>query len=221
MNCYSQNSVLIDSLPKSKYKISNEDIQSWTRNNNGVIFFCTKDYKDDSYLKQSQLFEISKLDSLKQIQINYITYEEFDNNSKNPYLINSGIKDSIINQIECFIVCEDSSNLNRAIKMYSPNFFILNCNKNKNIYQLSFKGICPKDLTYSISLYYDLIYEIFNPQYTTEEKLVKQEKTIVELKNELETLKKQQIEFEKNYSKEKEEFLNRISQLETSIKKKK
>ena len=216
---FSQKKSFIDSLPKNQNSVSMSEVSKWSRDY-GVIFFCTNDYPEKAYLKQSTLFEFNKCDTLKPISLKYVLFDEYDNNSKNPFLSNTGFKDSIINQIECYIICENKTNVYRAIKMFAPNFFLLNQNEKFNLYQISFAGICPKDLTYSISLYYDLIYEIFNPQFTIEEKLEFQEKLIFQLRNEMEVLKMKMKEFEKNIQIEKEESIIRNNQLKIFNKQK-
>ena len=218
---FSQKILHIDSLKKDSVKISPTQIKQWTKNENGVIFFCTNDYPIQSYEIQLKNFKISKIDSLKPFSVNYILYNEYDNNSKNPFFQFSGIKDSVINQIECYIICDNKDNLNRAIKLFSPNFYILSKNEEMNLYQLSFKGICPKDLTYSISLYYDLIYEIFNPQYTLEEKIRLQEFAIIDLNKKLEKLNKQIIELEKKNLDEIKVINEKLKAYETLDRKKK
>ena len=216
---FSQKILHIDSLKKDSLRISHNQIKQWTKNENGVIFFCTNDYPIQSYEIQLKNFKISRIDSMKPFSVNYILYNEYDNNSKNPFFQFSGIKDSVINQIECYIICDNKDDLNRAIKLFSPNFYILNKNEEMNLYQLSFKGICPKDLTYSISLYYDFIYEIFNPQYTLEEKIKLQEFAIIQLNKKVETLNKQIIDLEKKNQVDINEIKAKLKSFETIEKK--
>ncbi len=218
---FSQKILHIDSLKKDSVKISHTQIKKWTKNENGVIFFCTNDYPIQSYEIQLKNFMISRIDSMKPFSVNYILYNEYDNNSKNPFFQFSGIKDSVINQIECYIICDNKDNLNRAIKLFSPNFYILSENEEMNLYQLSFKGICPKDLTYSISLYYNLIYEIFNPQYTLEEKIKLQEIAIINLNKQLEILSKKIVELENKNLDEIKDIKDQLKSFENIDKKKK
>ncbi len=197
LDAFSQNLVKIDSLVENEKPISLDQLKMLSKNN-GVIFFCSKDYEIEQYKAQASLFDFSKLDSNKTTSVNFILFREYDNISKNPFITNSGFKDSLISQIECYLVSQDSSNINRALEIFGKNFYILNNNKEKGFYQLSFKGICPKDLPSSISLFYDLIYEIFNPNYTTEERLSRLENEnrqlrveLIKINEEIKNLKKQ------------------------------
>lgn len=196
---FAQNFLKLDSLKNNETLISSENFKIWTKNN-GAVFFCSKDYSIAEYKYQIDAFEIDKVDTSNPPYISFVLYSEFDQISKNPYIINSGFEDSLVNQIECYVVCADKEKLERALKIYNQNYFILNEIKGENIYQIALKGICPKDLTFSISLYYDLLYEIFNPQYTTEEKLLINEEAI------------------KSLNKETEDLKNRIKVLEETVK---
>ena len=208
---------IIDSILNNESGISIDKIKSWTKNN-GVVFFCSKDYTLSEYKKQIDFLESSKIDSTRPPHLSYILFNEYDNISKNPFLINSGIEDSMINQIECFLVCNNKSNVERALKMLSQNYFVVNQIENESIYQIGLKGICPKDITYSISLFYDLIYEIFNPQFTIEERLIFLEDHNRQLSKEIEQLKAVLKEFEANQKKANEDNNDRIQKLEIQKK---
>jgi hypothetical protein len=207
----------VDSLQNNESGVYCEKLNSWTQNN-GVVFFCTKDYSLSEYKKQLDFFESSKIDSAHPPFLSFILFNEYDNISKNPFLINSGLKDSIISQIECFLVCSNKSNVDRALKMFSQNYFIINQIENHSIYQIGLKGICPKDITYSISLYYDLIYEVFNPQYSTEERVVFLEVQNIKLLNEIELLKTVLKNLEANQNKTNNELNTRIQKMELQKK---
>jgi hypothetical protein len=208
----------IDSLQKNEIGISSSNLKAWTKNN-GVVFFCTRDYSIQEYKKQLEFFETSKIDSTTPPYLYFILFNEYDQISKNPFLINSGIGDSIITQIECYLVCSNKKNVDRAMRIFAENYTLLNQIEGENIFHIGIKGSCPKDLTYSISLFYDLIYEIFNPQYSSEEKLELQGESIKLLTKEVERLKAQIKELEEEMQKSSETFDNRLKKLENPKKK--
>ena len=206
-----QELIKIDSIKENEIPVTIGLMDSLT-NNNGVIFFCTKDYSNEQYKYQASLFDHNKIGAGNNVSINFILFKEFDNISKNPFISDYGIKDSIISQIECYIIIYDSVKLFRAVNIYSQNFYIKNSKIEIGIYQIGFKGICPKDLTYSISLYYDLIYEIFNPNYTTEERLSHLEIENRELRNELRIIKEEWENYKKQNSQPVEKIILEVEE---------
>jgi hypothetical protein len=196
-------------------RIALNDLKSWTKNNGGV-FFCSRDYSSSQYEHQLSLFEKSKIDTTQPPYLTFVLFNEYDQISKNPSITNYGFQDSIINQVEFYLVCSNKRNVNRAMKLFADNFYVIY--QLQDIYQVGLKGICPKDITYSISLYYDLIYEVFNPQYTSEEKIDLQGQQIKSLMMEIEQLKKQIEDFEKEQNNTNVSFINRLSKLESKRK---
>jgi hypothetical protein len=213
----SQSILTIDSLKDNKEGIAIDNFKSWTKNN-GVLYFCSNDYSLSQYKKQLEFFEISKIDTVNPPYLKLLLFNEYDQISKNPFLINSGFKDSTISQIECFVICTKKENVDRAIKIYEQNFFIKDSFENEGIYQIAIRGICPRDLTFSISVYYDLIYEIFNPHYSMEERLLFQEDKINQLLQEIEQLKDSILKLEKNQNESIEDIIDRIEYLESTKK---
>ncbi len=211
INSKAQEILNLDSLNKNESSISLEVLKGWAGNNGGV-FFCSNDYPIFKYENQMNLFEKSKIDSAQPPCITFMLFYEQDQISKNPFLQKSGFQDSIINQVEFYLVCSNSVNVKRALNLFQNNFRVIN--QIEDIYQVGLKGICPVDIPHSISLYYDLIYEVFNPQYSLEEKLELQTEIIEALTNNIKQLDQRIKQLEENQEDMKAVFDALLLQLE-------
>jgi hypothetical protein len=171
----------------------------------GIVFFCPNNYNIDSseYLDQLYAYRFSeRLDST--INVLGLSYENMDAVSKNPVI------DSIyISELDCFIVCQDSALIKRAVQM-NPYFGFYSKGLPVGVYAITIedKLACPKNLAAKIMFYQEVLFEIFDPQYTKQEQIdqlrneinvtnIKHEEDIKTLLHEIEILNEKIIELDK------------------------
>ena len=190
-----QNKISYDSIKDNSKGITLVDFKKWSYQNQAVIFFCPvgDDYKDSSYIKQSLVYKNDKRFSEYKGNIRFIFYKENNNNSKNPFLLNTyKSNDSILNQLQCFIFLESDKNIVRAQKKLSEKFNFKKDKNNSNLYRIDITDFaCPKDLPSKTAFYLDIINEIFVPIYSTDEKIELLEFRIKNLEQEIIILKNQ------------------------------
>ena len=191
---YSQVKVSYDSIKDNTIGISLSNFKLWSDNNQGVFFFCPvgEDYKDSIYIKQSKVYERDTRIAEFSGKIKFIFYKENNNNSKNPFLINTyKTNDSIINQLQCFIYLKSDKNLKRAEKIIGEKFKYKTDKNNSNLYRIDITDlVCPKDLPSKTVFYLEILNEILVPKYTLEEKFEQLEFRVKNLELELNSLKK-------------------------------
>lgn len=182
---------------KSK-EITETQIKEWSKDvKNCVIFFCSDNYDQKLYSEQSEMLKNSKeYMELKEVRTVFVYYP-FDskNNSKNPFLEGTSFaSDSILNELVCLIISEDSLHVERSLKNNYANKYEYNRDKAHSYYMVDIsKGyICPKDIPSKIILFMDGIVEMFNPHFSTDEKIYKLNSENDELRKEIDTLKYQQ-----------------------------
>ena len=202
---FSQNRVSYDSIKDNSIGISPSNFKLWSDKNQGVFFFCPigEDYKDSAYIKQSKIYEKDSRIAEFSGKIKFIFYKENNNNSKNPFLLNTfKTNDSIINQLQCFIYLKSDKNLKRAEKIIGEKFKYKADKNNLNLYRIDITDlVCPKDLPSKTAFYLEILNEILVPKYTLEEKIDQLEHKVKNLETEINILKK---------SKECPEIINSI-----------
>jgi hypothetical protein len=191
-----------DSIIDNTIGLNESNFQKWSINSEGVIFFCPlSNLKDSNYIKGLDFFKNEIRLNKTNIKFTLVFYRENDiNNSLNPYLKKIFSKDSIINQLQCFVITKNNNNVTRAKKKLSNRFKIKSESIINNIYKIELEDVaCPKDLATKTSMFIDMINEIFNPLYTSDEKIEILEQKVkdleiafIKLSNELKVNKKQE-----------------------------
>lgn len=155
--------------------INDSVLDSWHKGfDNYVIFFCPNTYEINEYKyhlnKLSSSDDYGAIENLKTI---FVYYPFSTVRSKNPYIVNSGLlKDSIIDELNCFVFTRSEKTLKRSIGgVYSDFNFVKD--KQRHLYKLGVNEnfVCPKDIPARVALFQDPISEIFNPNYSVEERL--------------------------------------------------
>ena len=186
---FGQNKVSYDSIKDNSKGITLDDFKKWSYQNQAVIFFCPigDDYKDSVYIKQSKVYERDTRIVEFSGKIKFIFYKENNNNSKNPFLINTyKTNDSIINQLQCFVLLNSDKNLKRAEKIIGEKFKYKADKNNSNLYRIDITDlVCPKDLPSKTVFYLEILNEILVPKYTLEEKFEQLEFRVKNLELEL------------------------------------
>jgi hypothetical protein len=172
---FAQNKVKYDSIKDNSIGLSTLKFNQWSDNQEGVYFFCPtgEDYVDSAYIKQSKVYEKNeRIPSFTGV-ITFIFYKESNNNSKNPFLVDRyKTNDSIINQLQCFVLLKSEKNIKRAQKIMGEKFNYKVDKYNSNLYRIDITDFaCPKDLPSKTAFYLEILNEILVPKYTLEEKI--------------------------------------------------
>lgn len=172
---FAQIKVNYDSIKDNSIGITSLKFNQWSNKKEGVYFFCPigEDYIDSAYIKQSKVYEKDvRITSFTGV-ISFVFYKENNNNSKNPYLSDRyKTNDSIINQLQCFVLLNSEKNIKRAKKIIGEKFNYKVDKHNSNLYRIDITDFaCPKDLPSKTVFYLDVLNEILVPKYTLEEKV--------------------------------------------------
>ena len=191
-----------DSIIDNTIGLTESNFNKWSKNNEGVVFFCPlSNLKDSNYIKASQFFKNDIRFNRTNIKFTLVFYRENDiNNSLNPYLKKIFSKDSIINQLQGFAITKNNKNVIRAKKKFSYRFKIKSESIINGIYKIELEDVaCPKDLSTKTTMYLDMINEIFDPIYSSDEKIEILEQKVKDLEialfkisNELKVNKRQE-----------------------------
>ena len=197
--CYSQIKLSFDSIKKNSDGIKLSEFENWSQKKDLVLFFCpiSDGITDSLYLKKTEGYTKDIRFKEFQGEFKLIFFKEFDNNSKNPYIIN-GYKnnDSIINQLQCFILLSKGENLVRAKKKFDDKFDYVKVGNENNLFELKISDFaCPKDLPSKMIFYVDFLNEIFNPIYSIEEIVDKLTQRILILESEVNKLNTEILKF--------------------------
>ena len=163
-----------DSIIDNTIGLTESNFQKWSINNEGVIFFCPlSNLIDSNYIKASEYYKNDIRFNKINLKFTLVFYREHDiDNSLNPYLKNIFSKDSIINQLQCFVITKNNKNVTRAKKKFSNRYKIKSESIINGIYKIELEDIaCPKDLSTKTAMYLDMINEIFDPLYSSDEKI--------------------------------------------------
>ena len=183
-----------DSIIDNSKGISITNFTKWSKNNEGIIFFCPlSNLTDSNYIKASDIFKKDERFNKFNGKFTLVFYKENNiNNSKNPFLNKIFTKDSIINQLQCFVVTKNCKSIERVKQKFIKKYQIKNEFLPLGIYRIEIEDIaCPKNLATKTGLYLEILNEIFVPIYSTEEKLEMLELRIKSLENEIRLLKNQ------------------------------
>jgi hypothetical protein len=180
--------------------INDSVLDSWYKGfDNCVIFFCPNTYGMNEYIDHmDNLLNSDVYGAIENLKTIFVYYPFSTVRSKNPYISNSGLlKDSIIDELNCFVFTSSEKLLKRSIGgVYSDFNFIKD--KQRHLYKLGINEnfVCPKDIPARVALFQEPISEIFNPNYSVEERISfleeknkAYESEITSLLNELELLK--------------------------------
>ncbi len=172
---FSQIKLRYDYIKDNSIGLSTLKFNQWSNNQEGIYFFCPigEDYVDSAYIKQSEVYEKDGRIASFTGAITFIFYKESNNNSKNPFLLDRyKTNDSIINQLQCFVLLKSEKNIKRAQKIMGEKFNYKVDKYNSNIYRIDITDFaCPKDLPSKTAFYLEILNEILVPKYTLEEKV--------------------------------------------------
>ena len=135
-------------------------------NKEGIIFFCPSNYaieKDEYWSSLDGIKKSSRIDST--ISVIGISYRNMNASIENPKI------DSLqISELDCFLILNDSINLSRAARI-DNNFYYFTEGLPEGIYGVKIRDgvVCPKNLAAKIQVYYDFLFEVFSPKYSTKE----------------------------------------------------
>ena len=164
-----KNNFIWNKIEVDSHQIDSTELFSFIDSSSiGVLFFCPNNYniEDSSYMLE--LNEIKTSPRIApSIQVAGISYENMDKFDDNPR-----IDSVLISELDCFIFIKDSFLLNRALKL-NPNFGFVKEGLPDGVYRLKIedKKSCPRNLAAIIYYYQNLLFEIFDPQYTVQEQL--------------------------------------------------
>ncbi len=170
---FSQVKISFDTIKKNSDGIKLSDFENWSKKNDLILFFCpvSDGISDSLYSKKTEGFiKDDRFQGFKG-EFKLVFYKEFDNNSKNPFIYNSyQTNDSIINQLQCFVLLSNDENLIRAKKIFKDKFEYTKVGVLNSLFELKISDfVCPKDLPSKMVFYLDFLNEIFNPIYSIEE----------------------------------------------------